>query len=157
MPPETSYRATDEHADRVDGDADFTDSDAAAADSATDFVDRAADADDDARSGPTEPHDAEPIQREAIHVRNYDVHASHTVAITVLDTAGRPVFESRYHLRPGQTESERGVLSPGTYTVRVRCDGIARECETCRVGPHPSRTAVVELGNGAVSVSEGLY
>ena len=111
---------------------------------------------------------------EDIHVRNYDVHASHTVEVTIYDASAtadhastaadrtatnssQVAFAARYHLRPGQAESECDVLPPGTYLLEVRCDGVRRERERCTVSETPGETATIEIGNGAVSVTETVY
>jgi hypothetical protein len=108
-----------------------------------------------------------PVRSEDLHVRNYDVHASHTVEVTIYDDsapAGRQsshskqvAFAARYHLHPGQAESECDALEAGTYVVEVRCDGVQRERERCTVSENPQETAMIELGNGAVSVTETVY
>lgn len=94
---------------------------------------------------------------EAVHVRNYDVADTHTVAVEVTDPGGARVFRRRYHLRPGQAESEHSVLSPGTYDVVVYADGLDRVARRVELGPRPEETALVELGNGITSVSQGVY
>lgn len=94
---------------------------------------------------------------EALHVRNYDVADAHTVTVDVTDTTGVPVFKRRYHLRPGQTRSVAHDVPPGTYDVVVEVDAYDRETRRVDVGPDPAETALVELGNGITSVSQGLY
>lgn len=104
---------------------------------------------------------------EDLHVRNYDVHASHTVEVTIYAAStatdrtsarsSQVAFAARYHLRPGQAESECDVLPSGTYVVEVRCDGVRREREHCTISETPAETATIEIGNGAVSVTETVY
>jgi hypothetical protein len=112
------------------------------------------------------PSGDESTRSEDLHVRNYDVHASHTVEVTIYDstptgrTADSPAqvaFETRYHLHPGQAESECDVLPSGSYVVEVRCDGVRRERERCTVSERPEQAATIEIGNGVVSVTDSVY
>ncbi|WP_159901924.1 hypothetical protein [Salinirussus salinus] len=97
------------------------------------------------------------VDTEDVHLRNYDPFSEYDLTVTVSDESGRRVFRRRYYFQPGEVESERGLLEPGTYEVTVELDNRRRETATCRVGPDPDRTVHVELGNGTVSVTEGLY
>lgn len=106
---------------------------------------------------PAEKDERPPAEFEAVHVRNYDVADAHTVSLAITDTDGARVFSRRYHLRPGQAESEQGVLAPGTYDVVVHADGLDRASKRVELGTHPEETALVELGNGITSVSQGVY
>ena len=92
---------------------------------------------------------------EAVHVRNYDHRESHSVAVRLDDADGREVAAERHALAPGQSARTTAALEPGEYDLRVRVDGVERRRRTCRLGPGPADTAVVELGNGAVSVTTG--
>ena len=94
---------------------------------------------------------------EDIHVRNHDIAERHSVELVVRDDRGRRVFQNRYYLAPGQTESECDVLGTGSYVVEVHCDGVRRQQRECQVGDRPAQTALIELGNGLVSVTEGVY
>jgi hypothetical protein len=93
---------------------------------------------------------------EEIHVRNFDVRRSYDLTIEVRDDQGL-VFANRYHLTPGKTISELDRLAPGEYEVRVQLDGRRRQTTVCEIGESPEQTALVEVGNGTVSVTEGLY
>jgi hypothetical protein len=94
---------------------------------------------------------------EDIHLRNHDIADRHSVELVVRDDDGRRVFQNRYHLAPGQAESECDVLGSGSYVVEVYCDGVRRQQRECHIGDRPARTALIELGNGLVSVTEGVY
>lgn len=61
----------------------------------------------------------DPPRGTDVHVRNYDVHASHT--------------------------------------VETRCDRLQRDRAQCDVGGQPDQTAMIEVGNGAVSITQGSY
>lgn len=94
---------------------------------------------------------------EALHVRNYDVADAHTVTVDVRGRDTDAAFRRRYYLGPGQGESETGVLPAGRYDVVVYADGVHRATRRVDLGPTAAETALVELGNGATSVSQGTY
>ncbi len=97
------------------------------------------------------------VDTEDVYLRNYDPFSEYDVMVTVTDGNGESAFRRRYYFQPGEVKSERGLLEPGTYEVTVELDGRRRDTATCRVGPSPDRTVHVELGNGTVSLTEGLY
>jgi hypothetical protein len=94
-------------------------------------------------------------QFEAVHVRNYDHADGHSIHVTVTDAVGRVRLTSRCYLAPGQSRRMATAIEPGEYRLAVRVDGVARTMTECRLGEPPARTAVVELGNSIVSVSQG--
>jgi hypothetical protein len=53
-------------------------------------------------------------------------------------------------------ESETGLLPPGEYDVEVELDGLRRWAGRCRVDDGPEHTVLVEVGNGLVSITEGI-
>jgi hypothetical protein len=95
-------------------------------------------------------------QREDIYLRNFDSTRAYNLTVEVRD--GDSVkFINRYYLTPGQTVSECGQLPPGAYEVQVVLDGRRQQTVQCDIGTAPERTALIEVGNGTVSVTEGLY
>ena len=93
---------------------------------------------------------------EDLHVRSHAHESAHDVAVEVVTPDGDAAFEADYSLLPGDAESEVDALPAGEYEVRATLDNDARETATCRIGPEPDRTAVVEFGNGVLSLTEGL-
>jgi hypothetical protein len=91
-----------------------------------------------------------------LFVRNFDTTRTNHLTVRVRDDDGI-VFASRYALTPGKTECEVGRLGPGEYDVIVELDSQRRERATCQIGPGPEKTILVEIGNGTVSVTQGLY
>ncbi|WP_436933886.1 hypothetical protein [Halovenus marina] len=91
-----------------------------------------------------------------LFIRNFDTTRTNHLTVRVRDGDGI-VFASRYALTPGKTECEVDRLGPGEYDVIVELDSQRRERATCRIGPGPEKTALVEIGNGTVSVTQGLY
>ena len=78
-------------------------------------------------------------------------------------------FETTYELPPGAVTTEMEVVPPGRYDVRVvgtagPAGGGSGDTSTkqiaeaarCNVGEEPPQTIVVEVGNGIVSVTEGV-
>lgn len=97
------------------------------------------------------------VRSEDIFVRNYDPYWGYDLSIVVRDADGQPVFQREYFFRPGQIESVHGRLDPGAYEVTVELDGRREKTVSCRVGPDTAETIHVEIGNGLVSVTEGLF
>ncbi|MFB6352797.1 MAG: hypothetical protein ABEJ92_01810 [Halobacteriales archaeon] len=91
----------------------------------------------------------------AVRLRNYDHHRGHAVRVTATDSEDQVAFADRVFLAAGQTTRMTATIDPADYALRVRVDGIERTTVTCRLDDTPSGTAVVELGNGAVSVTAG--
>lgn len=93
---------------------------------------------------------------EDLFVRNYDVERTYNLELTATHRCDDDQLERQYTLQPGQVIAELGVLAPGEYELTVEIahtDAVS----SCTVGPTPDETAVVEVGNGTVSVSQGLY
>ena len=94
------------------------------------------------------------VESEDVHVRNYDGDETHELEVRAVG-ADRTV-ERTYRVGPGATESDTGVLPPGEYDVEVELDGLKRWAGHCRVGERPEHTVLVEVGNGLVSITEGI-
>jgi hypothetical protein len=110
---------------------------------------------------PNEPG-AEPpvITDESLVVRNYH-HETAKVTVQLLDPDDDVAFDSTYALGPGDVASTPTRLPRGVYRVVARLDDGAlgtdgRDTADCLVGSDPTETAVVETGNGVVSVTEGV-
>lgn len=93
---------------------------------------------------------------EDIHVRSYDNQWSYDLSIEVTDTDGDVVFENRYYLQPGRVESELDALPAGDYEVEATLDNLKQETLRCRIDGDPEHSVVIEIGNGALSLSEGF-
>jgi len=93
---------------------------------------------------------------EDLLIRNYDFQWGYDLEVAVTGADGEPVHDERYYLQPGETKSEFGVFAPGDYELRIVLDN--RRTVTASVGIDEATDGVlVECGNGAVSVHEGLY
>jgi hypothetical protein len=102
-----------------------------------------------------ESHPVEPNSEE-IHIRNFDVQRANNLTIEVRDTRGL-VFANRYHLMPGESVSESDRLPAGTYEIHVQLNGQRRQTVKCDIDNTLEKTALVEVGNGTASVTQGLY
>ena len=106
------------------------------------------------RTDPTEPPSTR--STEDVLIRNHDFQWGYDLEMTVTDANGESVHDERYYLPPGETKSEFGLLDPGNYEFHVVLDN--RRELTTRVDVDDATDGVlVELGNGAVSVHDGLY
>jgi hypothetical protein len=102
--------------------------------------------------------DHAPLARrdEALVVRNYDGRRSHRVTVRFLDADDEIALERSYRLAPGDVVSISSRLDRGVYRVEARIEDDESVGVECLVGSGPAETALVEVGNGLVSVSEGL-
>lgn len=104
----------------------------------------------------TETDETPEPQSEDIHLRNFDVERTYDLTLKVRDGDGL-MFANRYHLTPGKTVSELDRLPPGEYIVQATINGHRTELTVCEIGATPEKLALVEVGNGTVSVTEGVY
>ena len=94
---------------------------------------------------------------EDIFIRSYDQQTGYDIEVEVEDRAGQVVFRHRYYIRPCQTEHVSNEFDPGAYEIRVRVDNGEETARRCRIGDTLEGTAVIEVGNGALSLTEGLH
>jgi hypothetical protein len=102
-------------------------------------------------------HPSQQIRSEDVFLRNYDPHRGYDLEVSIVDADGHPTFEETFYFQPGGTESVEDAVDPGIYDVTVVLDGRRHETATCRIGSAPEHTVHAELGNGTVSLTEGLY
>jgi hypothetical protein len=100
--------------------------------------------------------DSQTARTEDIHVRSYAHEWAYDVTVEIATPDGDVVFDTDYYLQPGDAESELDALPPGEYEIRATLDNETRETAQCHISPSPHRTAVIEVGNGVLSVTEGL-
>jgi hypothetical protein len=97
-----------------------------------------------------------PAHAEELHVRSYAHEWSYDLNVEIAAPDGSVVFEKQYYLRPGRAASEIGSVVPGEYDVRAILDGGREAVRRCRIDRTPAGTVVVEVGNGILSLTEGL-
>lgn len=106
-------------------------------------------------SQPRQQRTTTAARSEEIHIRNFDDTRSYDLTLTVrLDDES--VLSNTYYLTPGRRISEIYRLPAGIYDVTAELDNRQRETARCEIGSTIRRTALVEVGNGIVSVTQGL-
>jgi hypothetical protein len=93
---------------------------------------------------------------EDVHIRNFDIERVYDLTLKVRDEDGLS-FANQYHLTPGKTVSELDRLPPGYYVVEATINDRRSDMTVCEIGLTPAKTVLVEIGNGTVSITEGLY
>lgn len=106
-----------------------------------------------AEAGATPQYDI--VRSADVVIRNYDHQRGYDLDLRAV-AGGETVFERRYSLPPGEVERESYVLPSGTYEVGVTLEHGRRRRLTCRIDSAPTHTALVEVGNGGLSLTEGL-
>ncbi len=96
------------------------------------------------------------VSDRSLVVRNYDGSQSHDVTVTFLDPDGDRAFARSFPVAPLETIAIETRLDRAVYRVRARLDGTETDSAECLVGSGPDETALVETGNGTVSVAEGI-
>jgi hypothetical protein len=92
-----------------------------------------------------------------IVLRNHDPDRSYAVTVE-LTPAERPdtTTAETYELAPGEIRCLSTVAPRGRTRVRGRIAAGAVDATDGRLGEEPTRTALVETGNGVVTVTHGL-
>jgi len=89
---------------------------------------------------------------EDLRLRNYDHHSAHLVEVTVRADGDR-TFQDTYRIPPGETVCVVDALGAGDRELAVVVDGDRHDTLRLPRENQSPRTAVVELGNGAVSLT----
>lgn len=97
------------------------------------------------------------VAEESLVLRNYDSERTHTVTVRFLNADSEPAVEQPYTLSPLGVVSAAMRLPRAVYAVEVDVDDGPTASAECLVGSGPQETALIEVGNGLVSVSEGVY
>lgn len=103
------------------------------------------------------------VTDESIVLKNYDGTTTHSVTVRLRDSDGSVAFERTCELGPSTTASIQTRLLRGVYIVEARREHESTSTDDpgdsrpVLIGSAPDETALVELGNGLVSVSEGVF
>ena len=89
-------------------------------------------------------------------LRSYDHQRSYDIEVTITDQGGTQVFQDRFVLFPGATESVSDLIPSGTFSITVSANAAQERTLETRLDSSPERTAVVEVGNGILSLTAGL-
>lgn len=96
------------------------------------------------------------VDDEDLHLRNYDRRSGYDVELEFLAPNEEPVAERRYYLQPSHIGSSVNVVPESTSLVRGTLDNSRQRTSQCRVRGGASSTVIVEVGNGVLTLSEGL-
>lgn len=90
-------------------------------------------------------------------VRNYDRLWSYDLDVEVTGPDGQPVFQKRYYLGPNRTVTEPDVPTPDELTIRSTLDNGKQRALTRESARGVGPMAVIEVGNGAISLTDGRF
>jgi hypothetical protein len=94
---------------------------------------------------------------EDILLRNYDHRSGYDLHLTVVTHPDSTTFQKRYYLPPGAVVSECDLLPSPDCEITVVLDGVQEMSIQCQIDSSPDHTAVIEIGNGNLSLTEGLH
>ena len=94
------------------------------------------------------------VSDEILVLRNYDGQTTHDVRVTFLDANDDVALQRQYTVAPLGVTSVARRLERGVYRVTATVDGTYVARADCLVGSGPHETAIVEVGNGVVSLTE---
>lgn len=101
----------------------------------------------------SERPDSRVSSSESAVIRNYDAAETHAVTVTVTDSTDETVINRSVTVGPSAASSLRLPLERGVYHVEVTDDDGAGDSTECPIGSNPDECAVIECGNGIVSVT----
>lgn len=96
------------------------------------------------------------VTDESLVLRNYDSAPTPELTVQFTDDSGKTVFERTYSLHAREAVSVSTRLRRAVYRVTVTVDGEKRASVDCLIGSGLDETALVEIGNGLTSASEGV-
>lgn len=92
---------------------------------------------------------------ESLVLRNYDGLCTQMLTVTCRDCDGDVAFDRTVPVDPGETVSIHTHFERGVYRVEVRLDDDTTATAACLIGDDPTECALIETGNGTVSVTDG--
>jgi hypothetical protein len=96
------------------------------------------------------------VSEECLTIRNYDSQVDHQVTVRFYDADDDIRFKGSYTLPPLDLVSVSQRLDRAVYRVEVEVEGETTVDAECLIGSGPNETALVEIGNGLLSVTEGV-
>jgi len=97
------------------------------------------------------------VDEESLICRNYDSERAHEVTVRFVGADDEVAFRRTYAVEPQSVLSVGLRLPRAVYRVEARVDDEHETGAECLVGSGPHETALVEIGNGLVSVAEGAF
>ncbi|WP_435185014.1 hypothetical protein [Halobellus sp. EA9] len=101
--------------------------------------------------------DPRTLNSEDVHVRSYAHETTYELDLEVRAPDGDVAFETTYALEPGALRSEINALPTGAYEVRATLGDERSRTLRCLIDDSPDGTVLVEVGNGVLSLTEGLH
>lgn len=93
---------------------------------------------------------------ETVAIRNYDSTDPQEVTIRLRDTDDEVAVSRTKTIPPQGVMLISEPIKRGVYCVEAHIDEVCLARTECLLGPSPTETALVELGNGIANVAEGL-
>lgn len=93
--------------------------------------------------------------RPGLVVWNHEPRTAVDIAVRFHDD-GAVVFHRTLTVPPAEVVPVRPQLERGEYRVEVQTDDLATASSTCHIGEGVLERALVEIGNGTISVVEGF-
>ncbi len=117
------------------------------------------DSDSDAERdvSPIENTTGRAVSDESLVLRNYDSADAHEIAVRFVDHHGETAFDRTVAVAPLETVSVQTRLERAVYRVEVRLENGTTASAECLIGSDPGECAMVETGNGRISVVEGVF
>lgn len=93
----------------------------------------------------------------SLSFRNYDAATVNTLSVRLVDSRDEVVVDRSVSLEPSETVSVRLPVDRATYRVEVTLESAASDSAECLIGDTPEERAVIECGNGVVTVTAGRH
>lgn len=93
---------------------------------------------------------------EKIVFRNYDHETPYEVSVTVTAASGEIIYDDRHYLLPLEYDSVRDGFPADECTVEVEYADQHEAVTGVRLDDRPDNSAVIEVGNGTLSLTTGL-
>jgi len=97
------------------------------------------------------------VSDRSLVVRNHDGSEAYELRVRFVDADGAVAFRRTFTVAPLETVTVETRLERAVYRVDVTVDGGRTVSAECLVGSGVNETALVETGNGIVSVVEGVF
>jgi hypothetical protein len=94
---------------------------------------------------------------ESVSVRNYDAARVNTLSVRLVDSRDEVVVDRSVRVEPSETVSMRLPIDHATYRVEATLEEQASDSAECPIGDTPEERAVIECGNGVVTVTAGRH
>ena len=78
-------------------------------------------------------------------------------SVRLVDSRDEVVVDRSVRVEPSETVSMRLPIDRATYRVEVTSDGETGDSAECLIGDTPEERAVIECGNGVVTVTAGHH